>query len=158
MVTVAMGFTSLTMADPILSLSAQISSSTVSMADQTQRVSIRDDVFGVWKRSCFHQVSLTVEMKYLLFVRLGWFSFVTQFERAISVKGQVTIHDAQLLRHQSGEGIEFKIRKVLWCIGRRIWDPGKSVLWRKLQNKKMMFTHFWPLEYDGQDFNTKGNR
>ncbi|CAA7060869.1 unnamed protein product [Microthlaspi erraticum] len=96
-----------------------------------------------------------METQYLLFVLMGGFSKIIQAEHVISMKGCVTLHDARHSGYQSGEGIAYKVQRVFWCIGRRIWDPGKSVLWRKLHNEKMMFNHLWPLEYDGQDFNSK---
>ncbi|CAE5959030.1 unnamed protein product [Arabidopsis arenosa] len=114
----------------VLDPSNMISIQTVRM-NQTHFHSVRVDFFCDWKGFCFRHESPIVETVYSWFVGVDRsYDFIQIEPVVISVKGFSTLHDARHSPNHFGKGIEYKLLTTCWCIGRQIWDPGKSSLQR----------------------------
>lgn len=85
-----------------------------------------------------------------------WQFDITPIKPYISVKDCDILHDGQHSRSNFGEGNGYKIQKIFWRLGRQIWDPGITDLWRNLQNEKKMSAYFWYFEFDVKGSKIRG--
>uniref|UniRef100_A0A1J3H8R3 Protein RER1C n=1 Tax=Noccaea caerulescens TaxID=107243 RepID=A0A1J3H8R3_NOCCA len=70
------------------------------------------------------------------FIGVDPLSGISQLEPDISMKISKFLHDGHYSRFTFGEGIGYKFQKVFWRLGRRIWDPGKTDLWRRHESEQ----------------------
>ncbi|CAA7017039.1 unnamed protein product [Microthlaspi erraticum] len=105
-------------------------------ADQVHPPLVRDAFFCDWKSFRLRLRLTIVKTDCTWFIGVGQFSGIIPLKPDISVKGYDILHDDQYSRSSFGEGNRYKIHKIFWRLGRRIWDPGKMPLWRRHESEQ----------------------